>query len=73
MEDVCIIKYEYDSVIVIEETHGEMSHKWLARMRDGGGTGTGHTKREAVFSLVQNLREEATRIEEAAILRFGAK
>lgn len=61
-----ILKYGYDSCVVIEETHGEMDHRYLARLRDGGGFGSGHTPAEAIQSLVLALHREAEAIQKAA-------
>lgn len=65
-----IIQYGYDLVVIVEDTHGTMNHKYRAKLRDGGGLGSGHTPEEAVQSLVQNMRREADVIEQAAIAKF---
>lgn len=62
-----IIKYGYDSVVIVEETHGTMDHQYRAKLRDGGGLGSGNTPFEAVMSLVSNMRREANDIEHAAL------
>jgi len=58
-----VIQYGYDSKILIESTHGSVDFSWVARQVDGSGIGYGDTHREAVWSLVLNMRREADKIE----------
>lgn len=61
-----ILKHGYDSIVIVEDTHGAMDHQYRAKQRDGGGLGSGHTPAEAIQSLVRNMRKEADEIEQAA-------
>lgn len=62
-----ILKYGYDSCVIIEDTHGEMDHKYLSRLRDGGALGSGNTPSEAIQSLIRDLRKTADDIEKIAV------
>lgn len=62
-----ILKYDYDACVIVEETHGEMDHKYRSKLRDGGAFGSGNTPSEAIESLVMDLRRTAEKIEKAAV------
>jgi len=65
-----ILEYGYDSVVIVEHTHGTMDHEYRSRLRDGGGIGSGNSPQEAIQSLVNNMRREADEIEQALKLGF---
>ena len=57
--------------IIIEDTQGVSDHQYRARICDGSAWGTGHTRHEAVRSLVQNMRLKADIIEDQAAKVFN--
>lgn len=59
-----VIKYGHERYVVFEDSQGETELRIWAQPRDFVGIGMGNSKKEAILSLVRNLRKEADLIEE---------
>jgi hypothetical protein len=64
-EPLALIKFGYDSAVVVDFTRGTMDCKLKCSTVDPVGFGVGDTVRETVLSLCNSLRRTADEIEEA--------
>lgn len=71
MPEPFVLKFSWDSHVVVTNTHGASDHKFSAQPVDAVGLGGGDTPVEAVLSLCESLRAVADEIEANVVRQKG--
>ncbi len=66
-EPAYVLKFAWDSYVVVDDTHGICDTKYRAKTVDPIGFGGGDTPQEAILSFCESLREVADEIEKELI------